>query len=1630
MKAKEALKFAKELAEQSQVETMRASMDPKAGKNRYSKSEELSKQYLAIIVAQKGWKKEETASALVSLAIQFDANEKWSDSVWCRRRAIEIYKSLSGENSFDCRSAMYDLTGPLHKLGQHEEELSIQRKVVQLAKQDDGPFDYYYVWSMKCLADLYKRDEMFSDQESTLLSCIEISRAAKFSNTDTLIDCFDDLQDLYKRQKSRIKIDELLKQRKDVLAEFEKRKRAEEARELAKQNAKESRVGTQKGQKDSDKSLSEQKQTARDKEEFDKKQAELANAVYAEARKTFSEYFNSLIDVAEKQFADKEMSLYWREKLKEVGENKLVDTMQLQFAMRSASEKLTAAKKVRELIAIKQLYAGILRKLLGEKSTVWFFENEVADLQESEGLFADAERTFRALIDRLKNSKESDAIEMTSKTRQRLAKLFELEGGGIDEGADAISMLESAAGASDNKDKPYEELGRRYLAQNQPKKAEAAYRSAIEVLEKSVAEKYMDIQRINLALSYRSLGDSFKKQNRFDEAEVEYKRSISIFEDISDPQHRDDTSRHISQSIVGAYKSTSLLLLKLHKPTAYLRVADNSLAKGDTTLAQIQYEKALQMGHEAFGNGTGAYPFYQGLARCFSAQGKLIEAEHFFRLSRALSLESSTFAFRRDLDRSWSYTRTMSRGLAGSDFSDTAISASSKIKTLVETLESKTRSKTQLYSALAELKRLIDKDSASLSRSKLADILEYAAVTSEELRPDIETLPLWFRALELRKLESGPKSFSVAHTLTSISLVVTKYGGTSDDLSAQARQIFERGAQDHDGHSDEARFSNLYTLLALSNVLFAQGDEDGAIKVASIALNKTISQQSTISRASDLKLLGDYFLEHLNPGQAKSCYEAALNETSIANSPSKGIEIRLAMCRSDIASGDLRPSEKRLLDLLRETENDKSNRKNLISTCQLLSSVYSEQGRFDAAEKYATRALSIAEQSKDETILCSLNLANIYKSRKKFDDARKLYFKVLQESKKQQTGNGESDLTASIYRALGDLYLNERKIPEARQYLLRTLALSKAKNSVLDVISSELIIAKLHLVENEPELAQSYAMSAARRANDYAAIVLPNLAFREQCSFSAFLNRQIGTLLSCVKDTKGAVDAYGYLMSWKGLLVESLRRQNHILQLAKSQNSDTEFQELARLRQKMVLATSAFGTSNSANLERFSFQKAALERNLSRKYSLDAFKDPMTDMNSQGFSKLLTNHEAFIDVFYYTPSLESVPQYAAVIVTASDTRFIKLGNADAIDSRCKEWLQALSGTTEGSAAQRGIAKDEEETVSTKSETDLRAAVSELLLKQIEPYLSESAVTKIWICPERQLAKIPWNLLVLMEQSDGSIPEKPESHAVATSLDNIQISEIDSAREFVILRKKKSAPSIQPTKMFLAGNIDFTNSKFDPLDGTKIEINSILKLAKDRDFPCSALEQGNATRSAVLKGIEKAQFVHLATHGFFQVPQPSGGLTTASDGAAGTSEIVDLTPDPLLYSGLIVASDSSHGKNQSRYSEITAEDLLAAKLDNCDLVTLSACQTGSGTEVSGQGLLGLRSAIIAGGAGSLLISLWRVDDLSTAALMEEFYAQLWSGKCNDKAIALRRAQEKVQLKWTHSRYWAPWVLIGN
>lgn len=187
----------------------------------------------------------------------------------------------------------------------------------------------------------------------------------------------------------------------------------------------------------------------------------------------------------------------------------------------------------------------------------------------------------------------------------------------------------------------------------------------------------------------------------------------------------------------------------------------------------------------------------------------------------------------------------------------------------------------------------------------------------------------------------------------------------------------------------------------------------------------------------------------------------------------------------------------------------------------------------------------------------------------------------------------------------------------------------------------------------------------------------------------------------------------------------------------------------------------------------------------------------------------------------------------------------------------------------------------------------------------------------------------------------------------------------------------------------------------------------------------------AALEASLKAVPSPRILHIATHGFFLPDQERDKPGTAGTGTWG--RLSHGLENPLLRSGLALAGANTwlkHGDLPPDAEDgiLTAEDVSGLELHNTELVVLSACETGLGEVQVGEGVFGLRRAFILAGAKTLVMSLWKVPDQQTQALMADFYRRILVGE--PRAEALRQAQLALKAKYPDPLYWGAFICQGE
>jgi CHAT domain-containing protein/tetratricopeptide (TPR) repeat protein len=186
-------------------------------------------------------------------------------------------------------------------------------------------------------------------------------------------------------------------------------------------------------------------------------------------------------------------------------------------------------------------------------------------------------------------------------------------------------------------------------------------------------------------------------------------------------------------------------------------------------------------------------------------------------------------------------------------------------------------------------------------------------------------------------------------------------------------------------------------------------------------------------------------------------------------------------------------------------------------------------------------------------------------------------------------------------------------------------------------------------------------------------------------------------------------------------------------------------------------------------------------------------------------------------------------------------------------------------------------------------------------------------------------------------------------------------------------------------------------------GTRKEAEQILKLVPPSES-LHAFDFDANYNFATSQKLKQYRFILFATHGFADPINPE-------------------------LSGIVLSQIDKQGKpnipGMLHLGDIFNLDLGA------DLVVLSACETGVGKDVQGEGLMGLTRGLMYAGAKRAVVSLWQIDDTGTSELMPQFYTAILQQKASP-TTALREAQLKLwqQKNWRNPYYWAAFTLQGE
>jgi CHAT domain-containing protein/Tfp pilus assembly protein PilF len=358
----------------------------------------------------------------------------------------------------------------------------------------------------------------------------------------------------------------------------------------------------------------------------------------------------------------------------------------------------------------------------------------------------------------------------------------------------------------------------------------------------------------------------------------------------------------------------------------------------------------------------------------------------------------------------------------------------------------------------------------------------------------------------------------------------------------------------------------------------------------------------------------------------------------------------------------------------------------------------------------------------------------------------------------------------------------------------------------------------------------------------------------------------------------------------------------------------------------------------------------------------------------------------------------------------------------------------------------------------KAQADYPHAAAELSKMILGPVASQLQNKRLLIVSDGALAYIPFSTLPEPTDANTTIPAIAEPLMV-----NHEIVNLPSASVLAVLRQQelgrkpapnavavmadpvfdRNDPRVTSTgKMFTASAHAIPPTRNGQIATKSPSEDSLL------DPPSSA---GLLTRSAIDIGLSRNGQLSLPRLRFTRkeadeimavTPEGMGKKAVDFDATRAMATSPELSQYRILHfathglldsahpelSGLVFSMVDKNGRPQNGFLEL--QDIYNLNLP-ADLVVLSACETGLGKEISGEGLVGLTRGFMYAGASRVVASLWRVSDVGTAELMGAFYTAMEKDGL-PPAAALRAAQIKLwkQKRWSDPYYWAAFQIQGE
>lgn len=821
----------------------------------------------------------------------------------------------------------------------------------------------------------------------------------------------------------------------------------------------------------------------------------------------------------------------------------------------------------------------------------------------------------------------------------------------------------------------------------------------------------------------------------------------------------------------------------------------------------------------------------------------------------------------------------------------------------------------------------------------------------------------------------------------------------------------------------------IQTLKLMADFFSNKADYVEAERIYGEALN--LQRQifgSTHPGAADLLTsLGDLYKAKGDYAGPESKYrEAREIRTSVFGAASNQViesEIKLADLYRD--KGEYDRAERLYKDTLVTAENlGGPNSLPVFNLYFGLGLLYRAKEEFEQAELYLQKAQPIVEKIYGPTTLFSWGTlvipARIHLQQGEYVKAQELFNQAL--AMRRKIGAPE-DVSESFLRiSLAETYRSQGDYARASSFNDEALTLRERLlgREHPDTIVALEALADTRQAQGDVQEAVRQRTSAAERAESNITNFLTSGSERQKSQYLVTFNKSTDAIVSLhlqsAPDNAGAKRlALTTILRRKGRALDVFSGQIASLRQRATADDQVLFDKLSAANARwtnLVFRSAALAETPSQSgtprsfeheISRLKEEIEQLEATLSARSA--EFRAQTQSVTIEAVRAALPAETALVEFIAYRPYRPTAighknkfgpTRYAAYVLTpqGEEPGFVELGEAQSLDIQAIEWRSLL-----------GKRADE------KQIRQIGTSLYRRLFSPLARLLGNH--TRVFLVPDGNLNLVQFGALV---DDDGRY-----------LIEKYDLSYLTSGRELLRLQEPFSSESVPtlfanpafdltqaevkcPRGIVIYNQFAFTQRCYNTLRGTAEEAVELSQL-----LPGAQTWTSSQATEANLKAVRRPRLLHIATHGFFLADQ-TAAKSGMSFGLADTGKRDTQEVNPMARSGLIMAGIKQGVGPTGEDGVLTAQEVAGLNLLGTKLVVLSACETGLGGIQNGQGVYGLRRALVLAGSETQIMSLWKVSDSATRALMVAYYKRLLAG---EGRVAALRAVQLAMLRGSRS-----------